>query len=115
MKKFAAMLLAGVMVLSMAACGGSADEEPETTKAVETEAQDESTTSAEGESSEAAGGGKLIMVTEAGFAPYEYTEDGETVLHAGDSFHCCGGCPKSVTNTGTTVCKMLVTLLPPQA
>ncbi len=80
MKKFAAMLLAGVMVLSMAACGGSADEEPETTKAVETEAQDESTTSAEGESSEAAGGGKLIMVTEAGFAPYEYTEDGETVI-----------------------------------
>ena len=43
------------------------------------------------------------------------TEDTETVLHAGDSFHCCGGCPKSVTNTGTTVCKMLVTLLPPQA
>lgn len=80
MKKFAAMLLAGVMVLSMAACGGSADEEPETTKAVETEAQDESTTSAEGESSEAAEGGKLIMVTEAGFAPYEYTEDGETVI-----------------------------------
>lgn len=80
MKKFAAMLLAGVMVLSMAACGGSADEEPETTKAVETEAQDEGTTSAEGESSEAAGGGKLIMVTEAGFAPYEYTEDGETVI-----------------------------------
>ena len=49
MKKFAAMLLAGVMVLSMAACGGRADEEPETTKAVETEAQEESTTSAEGE------------------------------------------------------------------
>ena len=43
------------------------------------------------------------------------TEDGETVLHAGDSFHCCGGCPKSVTNNGTTVTKMLVTLLPPQA
>ena len=31
------------------------------------------------------------------------TEDGETVLNAGDSFHCCGGCPKSVTNNGTTV------------
>ena len=43
------------------------------------------------------------------------TEDGETVLNAGDSFHCCGGCPKSVTNNGTTVTKMLVTLLPPQA
>jgi glyoxylate utilization-related uncharacterized protein len=43
------------------------------------------------------------------------TEDGETVLHEGDSFHCCGGCPKSVTNNGTTVTKMLVCLLPPQA
>lgn len=43
------------------------------------------------------------------------TEDGETVLREGDSFHCCGGCPKAVTNTGTTVTKMLVTLVPPQA
>ena len=43
------------------------------------------------------------------------TEDQETVLHAGDCFHCCGGCPKSVTNTGTEVCRMLVCLLPPQA
>ncbi len=42
------------------------------------------------------------------------TEDGETVLEAGDCFHCVGGCPKSVTNTGTTVCRMLVCLLPPQ-
>ena len=46
---------------------------------------------------------------------YVENEDGETVLNAGDSFHCCGGCPKSVTNNGTTVTKMLVTLLPPQA
>ena len=29
------------------------------------------------------------------------TEDGETVLHAGDAFHCAGGVAKSVTNTGT--------------
>jgi quercetin dioxygenase-like cupin family protein len=43
------------------------------------------------------------------------TEDGETVLHAGDSFHCVGGVSKSVTNTGTEVCQMLVCLLPPQA
>ena len=43
------------------------------------------------------------------------TDDGETVLHAGDSFHCCGGCNKSVRNTGTTVTRMLVVLLPPQA
>ena len=42
------------------------------------------------------------------------TEDGETVLKPGDSFHCVGGVPKSVTNTGTEVCQMLVCLLPPQ-
>ena len=43
------------------------------------------------------------------------TEDGETVLNAGDCFKCAGGCKKSVTNNGTTVTKMLVCLLPPQA
>lgn len=43
------------------------------------------------------------------------TETEETVLHAGDSFHCCGGVKKSVTNNGTEVCQMLVCLLPPQA
>ena len=42
------------------------------------------------------------------------TDDGETVLHAGDSFHCVGGVNKSVTNTGTEVCQMLVVLQPPQ-
>ncbi len=42
------------------------------------------------------------------------TDDGETVLTAGDSFRCGGGVNKSVTNTGTEVCEMLVTLLPPQ-
>ncbi len=42
------------------------------------------------------------------------TDDGETVLHAGDSFHCVGGVNKSVRNTGTEVCQMLVVLQPPQ-
>lgn len=42
------------------------------------------------------------------------TETEETVLHVGDSFHCVGGVAKSVTNTGTEVCKMLVCLQPPQ-
>lgn len=43
------------------------------------------------------------------------TDDGETVLHEGDSFRCCGGTSKCVTNTGSTVTRMLVALLPPQA
>ncbi len=42
------------------------------------------------------------------------TEEEETVLHAGDSFRCAGGVAKSVTNTGSDVCQMLVCLLPPQ-
>ena len=42
------------------------------------------------------------------------TDDEETVLHAGDSFHCAGGVSKSVLNTSEEVVQMLVCLLPPQ-
>ena len=42
------------------------------------------------------------------------TEDGETVLHAGDSFHCGGGTQKGILNKGTETCKMLVCLVPPE-
>ena len=42
------------------------------------------------------------------------TDEEETVLHAGDSFRCVGGVAKSVVNSGTEVCQMLVCLLPPQ-
>lgn len=84
MKKLAAALLAGVMVLSMAACGSTKTTETtkaaETTKAGETKAEEtdkaEETSTAEAREDD----GKLIMATEAGFAPYEYTEDGSTVI-----------------------------------
>ena len=84
MKKLAAALLAGVMVLSMAACGSTKTTETtkaaETTKAGETQAEEtdkaEETSAAEAREDD----GKLIMATEAGFAPYEYTEDGSTVI-----------------------------------
>lgn len=91
MKKFAAVLLAGAMLCSLAACGG--DEKKETTKAPETKATgteetgmkapeaDTETAGTEAAETKADGNsGKLIMATEAGFAPYEYTEDGETVI-----------------------------------
>ena len=95
MKKFAAVLLAGAMICSLAACGGDKKETeaPETkvteaakedTEAPETDAKAEDTTAAGTESAETKAegesGGKLIMATEAGFAPYEYTEDGSTVV-----------------------------------
>ena len=42
------------------------------------------------------------------------TDDGETVLHAGDSFHCGPGTNKCVKNTGTTSAQMLVALTAPK-
>ena len=42
------------------------------------------------------------------------TDDGETVLHAGDSFHCGPGTNKSVTNTGNCCARMLVALTAPK-
>lgn len=41
------------------------------------------------------------------------TDDGETVLRAGDSFHCGPGTSKAVKNTGTSSAKMLVALTDP--
>lgn len=77
MKKLLAMMLAGVMVFSLAAC--SSNEETttaaaETTAAAgETTAAAEETTAAEEETESAAASGEpLIVGTEAGFAPYEY-------------------------------------------
>lgn len=91
MKKFAAILLAGAMICSLAACGGEdkkeTTKEPDTkaaeTKAPETAAPSSGTEAPAGETEAAGTGrddGKLIMATEAGFAPYEYTEDGATVI-----------------------------------
>ncbi len=102
MKKFVALALSVTMMMSLAACGGnsaqteaqsesaaaestgteSAASESEASEPMEDSAASESGAQAESEASADAGsdGGKLIMVTEAGFAPYEYTEDGSTVV-----------------------------------
>ncbi len=101
MKKFTAVLLAGAMICALAACGGDDKKEsaaPDTTAAetaedtktaedttaAETDAEADGTAEAgtEGAETKAGGesGGKLIMATEAGFAPYEYTEDGAVVI-----------------------------------
>ena len=106
MKKFMVLTLSAAMVLSMAACGGSnsgtgtADTAAQSDAAetqAQSEAADSSEASQESEAAQSTGDessavqegssdvetiedGKLIMVTEAGFAPYEYTEDGSTVV-----------------------------------
>ena len=82
MKKLLAMALAGAMVLSLTACGSKEDK---TTTAAPTEAAGttagaEAGTTAAGAENEttaaatdaAKSGEKLIVGTEAGFAPYEY-------------------------------------------
>ncbi len=72
MKKLTAMLLAGVMCLSLAACGGTKEEAADTT-AAETDADAE-----DGEIKTVADG-ILTMGTNAAFPPYEYKE-GEKIV-----------------------------------
>lgn len=74
MKKAIALLLASAMVASMAACGSNTKETAADTESAATESVQDTAAEAEG------GSDQLIMVTEAGFAPYEYTEDGQTVI-----------------------------------
>ncbi|HJB07520.1 MAG TPA: transporter substrate-binding domain-containing protein [Candidatus Enterocloster faecavium] len=95
-KKLTALTLAVAMAATMAGCSGSGSqaetEAAETTAAAETEAadpaaEDESTEAASEEAeTEAAAGelktaqeGKLVMVTNAEFPPYEYHEGDEIV------------------------------------
>lgn len=67
MKKIIAMVLAAMMVLSLAACSTS---EPAATEAAAAEATVKTVQA-----------GKLIMATNAAFPPYEYVdEDGKTII-----------------------------------
>lgn len=82
MKKIVTLIMVCSMIFALAACGSNTGKE--TTK--ETDTKNETTQDTEAETGAAdteantADSGKLIMVTEAGFAPYEYTEDGSTVI-----------------------------------
>ena len=82
MKKLMAMAMAGMMVLSMAACGGSSTDTTaaaaDTTAAAASEAGSTAAATAGTDDAQAVvtaktvSDGKLIVATEAGFAPYEY-------------------------------------------
>ncbi|WP_434310441.1 transporter substrate-binding domain-containing protein [Hominifimenecus sp. rT4P-3] len=98
MKKWTAVLLAGVMALSMTACGSNSDSttgadttaapatEAATTAADTTAAPVDTTAAADTTAAEAdlsnvktVSEGKLIVGTEAGFAPYEYLSGDQVV------------------------------------
>ena len=78
MKKLSAVLMAGAMMMSLAACGSAASSAPASSEAVSSEAASSEVASA---SSEAAAElttvtpGKLTMSTNAAFPPYESTDD----------------------------------------
>ena len=79
MKKILALLMASVLVLALAACGGTASTEPaetEETEATET-ADSEETTEAEPAEGEVASGvedGVLTVAMECNYAPYNWSQ-----------------------------------------
>jgi len=81
MKKITALMLSSAMMLSLAACGGSASTETVSSEAASSEAaSSEAVSTEEAASSDAAElttvtAGKLTMSTNAAFPPYEMTTD----------------------------------------
>ncbi len=83
MKKYFAMILAGMMAVSLAACGGSSNAPaaaPAAEPAAEAEAQTEEAEAPEAEAQTDAAfttvaAGELHMATNAAFPPYEMTSD----------------------------------------
>ena len=86
MKKITALMLSSAMMLSLAACGGSASTETASSEAASSEAASSEAASSEAASTEEAASadaaavttvnaGKLTMSTNAAFPPYEMTTD----------------------------------------
>ena len=85
MKKILSFLMAVAMVMALAACGGTEDPvETNTTPANTESAAPEESGSADNGYGDFAGSlieeGKLIMVTNASFPPYEMTDDDNNVI-----------------------------------
>ena len=86
MKKITALMLSSAMMLSLAACGGSASTDTASSEAASSEAASSEAVSSEAASTEEAASsdaaelttvtaGKLTMSTNAAFPPYEMTTD----------------------------------------
>ena len=72
MKKLSAVLMAGAMMMSLAACGSAASSAPASSEAASSEAASSSEAAAE---LTTVTPGKLTMSTNAAFPPYESTDD----------------------------------------
>ena len=76
MKKLTALMLSSAMMLSLAACGGSASTDTASSEAASSEAvSTEEAASADAAAVTTVNAGKLTMSTNAAFPPYEMTTD----------------------------------------
>ena len=75
MKKLTALMLSSAMMLSLAACGGSASTETVSSEAASSEAASSEAASADAAAVTTVNAGKLTMSTNAAFPPYEMTTD----------------------------------------
>ena len=76
MKKLTALMLSSAMMMSLAACGGSASTETVSSEAASSEAvSTEEAASADAAAVTTVNAGKLTMSTNAAFPPYEMTTD----------------------------------------
>lgn len=75
MKKLTALMLSSAMMLSLAACGGSASTETVSSEAASSEAASSEAVSTEEAALTTVNAGKLTMSTNAAFPPYEMTTD----------------------------------------
>ena len=76
MKKLTALMLSSAMMLSLAACGGSASTDTASSEAASSEAaSSEETATGEAAAVTTVNAGKLTMSTNAAFPPYEMTTD----------------------------------------
>ena len=77
MKKLSAVLMAGAMMMSLAACGSAASSAPASSEAVSSEAASSEAASSSETAAEltTVTPGKLTMSTNAAFPPYESTDD----------------------------------------
>ncbi len=80
MKKFLAIMIAGLMAVTLTACSAPAEEATSEATSASTATEEAASTATEepAEDTEPAAE-KLIMGTNAAFPPYEYIEDGEIV------------------------------------
>ena len=75
MKKILALLMASVLVLALAACGGSAEPaETEETEAAETTETEETAEPAEGDVASGVEDGVLTVAMECNYAPYNWSQ-----------------------------------------